>query len=106
MLSKIGTGELLIILFIAILFIGPNKLPQIAKVMGKGFKDFKGYVQSATEEFKDSSADIREVYTEIDSIKKDITSTIKGAETELKDAITTKKEPVSNTAENLEEVHN
>lgn len=37
----LGFGELLIIFFIALLFIGPKKLPELAKGMGKGIRDFQ-----------------------------------------------------------------
>ncbi len=37
----LGFGEVVIILFIALLFIGPKKLPELAKSLGKGLKEFK-----------------------------------------------------------------
>ncbi|OGW51935.1 MAG: prohead protease [Nitrospirae bacterium RBG_19FT_COMBO_42_15] len=37
----IGIPELIVILVIALLIFGPNKLPEIAKAIGKGFADFK-----------------------------------------------------------------
>lgn len=37
----IGAGELLIIGFILLLFLGPKKLPELAQGIGKSIKDFK-----------------------------------------------------------------
>ena len=37
----IGTTELMIILVIALIVIGPKKLPEIARTLGKGFAEFK-----------------------------------------------------------------
>jgi Tat protein translocase TatB subunit len=37
----IGTGELLVILVVALIIIGPNKLPEIARVLGKGLAEFR-----------------------------------------------------------------
>ena len=37
----IGIPELIVILVIALLIFGPNKLPEIAKAIGKAFADFK-----------------------------------------------------------------
>ena len=37
----LGTGEILIILFIVLLLFGAKKLPELAKGLGKGVKEFK-----------------------------------------------------------------
>jgi len=38
----IGMQELIIILIVALIFIGPKKLPDLAKALGKGVAQFKG----------------------------------------------------------------
>ena len=47
-LESIGTSELILIGIIALIFLGPRKLPQIAKKIGKTMADFR----STTNEFK------------------------------------------------------
>lgn len=47
-LDSIGTSELILIGIIALMFLGPRKLPQIAKTIGKTLADFR----STTNEFK------------------------------------------------------
>lgn len=37
----LGTGELLLILFIALVFIGPKKLPELARGLGRGIREFQ-----------------------------------------------------------------
>lgn len=37
----IGFTELLLVVIIALIFIGPDKLPDIAKALGKAFGEFK-----------------------------------------------------------------
>lgn len=37
----LGMGELLIIFILALLFIGPKKLPELAKSLGKGIREFQ-----------------------------------------------------------------
>ncbi len=58
----IGMPELLVILAIALVVIGPKKLPDMAKSLGRAFNEFK----KATQEIKDS-LDIDE---EINEFKK------------------------------------
>jgi TatA/E family protein of Tat protein translocase len=45
----LGFGELIIILVIALIFIGPKKLPELAEGLGKGIKEF----QKAAKGFSD-----------------------------------------------------
>ena len=44
----IGMPELIVILVIALIVIGPNKLPEIARSLGKGLAEFK----KATDDFQ------------------------------------------------------
>jgi Tat protein translocase TatB subunit len=46
----IGMPELIVILVIALIVIGPQKLPDLARSLGKGLAEFK----RATEDFKQS----------------------------------------------------
>lgn len=41
MLGGIGMSELVVILVIALIFIGPKKLPEIARMLGKGMAEFR-----------------------------------------------------------------
>lgn len=37
----LGVGEIVVILFIALIFIGPKKLPELARGLGKGMREFQ-----------------------------------------------------------------
>jgi sec-independent protein translocase protein TatA len=37
----IGMGELIVILIIALIVVGPKKLPEIAKALGRGLSEFR-----------------------------------------------------------------
>lgn len=41
----LGAGEIIIVLAIALIFIGPKKLPGLAKGLGKGLRDFQNAVK-------------------------------------------------------------
>ena len=52
----IGMPELIVIMVIALIVIGPQKLPELAKSLGKGLAEFK----RATEDFKQNmDAEVR-----------------------------------------------
>ena len=45
----LGAGEILVILVLALLFIGPKKLPDIARNLGKGLRDFQNAMRGLDE---------------------------------------------------------
>ncbi|MGC8765834.1 MAG: twin-arginine translocase TatA/TatE family subunit [Brevinematia bacterium] len=50
----IGWGELVVILLIALLLFGANRIPEIARALGKSLKEFKkGLNEKDDEEKKD-----------------------------------------------------
>lgn len=53
MFGKIGTGELILILGIALVIFGPAKLPELGKAMGKGLNEFKSHANKITEDIKE-----------------------------------------------------
>jgi Tat protein translocase TatB subunit len=50
----IGMPELLVIAVIALLVVGPKKLPDIAKALGKGLSEFRKVTTEATDTIKDT----------------------------------------------------
>jgi TatA/E family protein of Tat protein translocase len=76
----IGMPELIIILVVALIVIGPSKLPDLAKALGKGFAEFK----RATQEMKESlnlDEDLRQA-------KKDLADSVTGIERDLEKTAT------------------
>ena len=51
----LGVQELVIILAIAMLFFGGKKIPEIAKGLGKGIREFKTASEKATDDVTDAS---------------------------------------------------
>ena len=71
----IGMPELIVIMVIALIVLGPSKLPELARAIGKGMAEFR----KATQEIKDSlnvEEDLREV-------KEDLVDTISGIDHSL-----------------------
>ena len=67
MFSKIGTGELVVILLVALIIFGPSKLPALGKMAGKAIGTLRGYVDGngwdelleEEEEEKKSSSNVK-----------------------------------------------
>ena len=74
----IGMPELIIILVIALIVIGPSKLPDLAKALGKGMAEFR----KATQEIKES-LDVEEVEEELKEAKEDLIDSISGLDESL-----------------------
>lgn len=49
-MGKIGAGELIIVLIIALVIFGPSKLPEIGKAFGKSIREFKDNVNKVNDE--------------------------------------------------------
>lgn len=60
----IGMPELLVIAVIALLVVGPKKLPELAKALGKGLSEFRKVADEATDTLKET--------LKVDEIKKDM----------------------------------
>ncbi|MBI2083351.1 MAG: twin-arginine translocase TatA/TatE family subunit [Deltaproteobacteria bacterium] len=48
----LGTSELLVVLALALIFIGPEKLPQIATTLGQAVKKLKEAIDDIKSEIK------------------------------------------------------
>lgn len=61
---NIGMPEIIVILIVALLVIGPKRLPELANALGKGMAEFKRAMSSVKEELK-----IDEVRDDINEMK-------------------------------------
>ena len=66
----IGMPELIIIMVIALIVIGPSKLPDLARALGKGMAEFR----KATQEIKESL----DVDEELREVEEDLVDSISG----------------------------
>jgi sec-independent protein translocase protein TatA len=72
----IGMPELIVILVIALIVIGPQKLPELARSLGKGLAEFK----RATEDFKQNVAEEVKAADEKEPIIKEVATSETGDE--------------------------
>ena len=71
----IGLPELIIIMVIALIVIGPSKLPDLARALGKGMAEFR----KATQEIKESL----DVDEDIQEVKRDLVDSVSGLDSQL-----------------------
>jgi TatA/E family protein of Tat protein translocase len=58
---NIGMPELLIIVAIALIVFGPDKLPELAKALGRAMREFKKASEEIKENFESEAQTLREV---------------------------------------------
>lgn len=61
----IGAPELMVILVIAIVMFGPDKIPTMAAQVGKTIRDFRRYTSELTKEFDAATGDLRQEFQNI-----------------------------------------
>ncbi|MCM3666062.1 twin-arginine translocase TatA/TatE family subunit [Mesobacillus subterraneus] len=64
MLSNIGFPGLILILVIALIIFGPNKLPEIGRAVGKSMREFKKATEGITDDIK------KEIREDVNDTKK------------------------------------
>ena len=50
MMSGVGVPEILIVLVIALIFLGPKRLPDTGRSLGRGLREFKGAISGASDD--------------------------------------------------------
>ena len=50
MFGNLGTGEIILILLIVLIFFGAKKIPELAQGLGKGIREFKKAVKDTDDD--------------------------------------------------------
>lgn len=69
-LESLGGGEVMVILLFVLMFFGSEKIPDIARGLGKGIREVKDAMNGVQDELKGG---LREAEKEINKIKGDVT---------------------------------
>jgi Tat protein translocase TatB subunit len=75
----IGMPELIVIFVIALIFIGPKKLPDLARALGKGMAEFR----KATSDIK-ANLDVED---ELDGMKEELVDSVSGLIVDASEAV-------------------
>jgi sec-independent protein translocase protein TatA len=57
MLSSIGPMELIVVLVIALIVLGPKRLPDAGRSLGRGLREFKGAISGGDDHDEDARAE-------------------------------------------------
>jgi sec-independent protein translocase protein TatA len=72
----ISGGEIFIVILVAVMLFGANKIPELARGLGKGMQEFRKATEEIKKELNDAelTKNIKDVKKDVDSfnIKKDI----------------------------------
>jgi Tat protein translocase TatB subunit len=62
----IGLPELLVILVVALIVLGPKRIPDVARSLGRGLAEFRRATGDITEEFNNAQAMLEDEYRKAD----------------------------------------
>ena len=100
---NIGFGELILVLLVAFVFVGPKDLPKVARALGRGVRTIKQYLRDfqdetgigdVVDEFKKTSSDLEKTFKEADP-----TEDLKQAKQDLEQAVQASADAVKETFE-------
>ncbi len=81
----ISGGELIVVVFFILLFFGADSIPGIARMIGKGMREFQKATEDIKKEINDHTGDVRNDLTKIsDSVNKQSGDISRKIEEELK----------------------
>ena len=111
-IMKIGFWELVVVVIVAFVFIGPDQLPVYAKKIGKMLRELKKYTGAASEEIQKNvveplneiQAPLKEAVAPLTDIKKDIDNSVKDVTKSFTGIGKTSKEEAEKKAAEAEEV--
>jgi Tat protein translocase TatB subunit len=84
----IGPLELLVILIIALVVVGPEKLPEIARSIGKTMRDLRNMSQGFTAEWEREFNRMSQIETGEKGLQQAVTEPLKEAQADLQRALT------------------
>jgi len=60
-LSGLGGWEILLIVLVLLIFFGAKKIPELARGLGKGIREFKDATKEIKDEIEDGVKDVKDI---------------------------------------------
>lgn len=97
----ISGSEIFLIILAVLVFFGANKIPELARGLGKGMREFKRAAEDIKSEINNSTSDVR---CEVDNLKSELnnsTSEMRNKVDELKSELNTQTTNIKKEVEEL-----
>lgn len=78
-----GPLEILVILVVALIVFGPDKLPQVAMQVGRAVRDFRRWTADLTSEFRSVTQEFSSEFEELRSATQELQSELRGVQSDL-----------------------
>ncbi len=79
-----GGGEIIVVLLAALLLFGADKMPEVAKGLAKGMKEFRRVTDDIKREFEESTRDIK---TDINDVTSEVKQNAEEAQKNIRNYI-------------------
>jgi len=101
---KIGLQELVVVFIVALIVLGPDKLPYYAQKLGQAMKQFKKYTAEATKDIRENIVEpleeakrpLKEAMEPINDLNKEINKNVNGIKQPFADLVKPAEKPVEN----------
>ena len=61
MFGNLGTGEIILIVLIVLIFFGAKKIPELAQGLGKGLREFRKATRDIQDEVEQTAKDAKKI---------------------------------------------
>ena len=103
---NIGFSELIVVLLIAFLVVGPKDLPKVARWLGRMVKKLKQLIREVKQEtgWDDLEKELKDTKASVTDLKKDldVTSELKGATADLNKSLNSVKDELHQTGKEIQ----
>lgn len=82
-----GVWEILVILVIALIVFGPDKLPQVAGQVGRAVRDFRRMTSSLTAEFQAVTEELTGEFSELKAVTEELSQEIRAVQSEVAEEV-------------------
>ena len=94
----ISGGEIVLVMMLALLFFGSKAIPDIAKTLGKGMREFKKATNEIKREINENTGDFKK---DIDDIKSTVKSETQKISSDIDDVSSSMKDQATNFSSDI-----